>query len=94
MFSVRSERAAERWQEVRFERVLRMGQIFVAMLGEFVPKGADSCKPLAMERLANFSDEVKEEWSSVRVEEERVERSGLIVNSLRMKEGREDGNVV
>ena len=31
---------------------------------------------MAMERLANFSDEVIEGWSSFRVEEERVKRGG------------------
>ena len=34
-----------------------------------------------MERLENFSDEVTEGQSSVRVEEERVERGGWIVNN-------------
>ena len=35
----------------------------------------------AMERSANFSDEVTEGRSSVSAEEERVEREGWIVNS-------------
>ena len=39
---------------------------------------------MVVERLGNFSDEVTEGWSSVRVEEERVERGGWIVNSSRM----------
>jgi len=36
---------------------------------------------MAMEQLANFSDEVIEGQSSVRLEEERVEQGGWIVNS-------------
>ena len=36
---------------------------------------------MAMQRLANFSDEVTEGRSHVRVEEERVEREDWIVNS-------------
>jgi len=36
---------------------------------------------MAMERSANFSDEVTEGRSSVGVEEERDERGGWIVNS-------------
>jgi len=36
---------------------------------------------MAMERSANFSDEVTEKRSSVRAEKERVEREGWIVNS-------------
>ena len=36
---------------------------------------------MAMERFANFSDEVTEGRSSVREEEERVGRSGWIVNN-------------
>ena len=36
---------------------------------------------MAMERLKNLSDEVTEGQSNVRVEEERVERGGWIVNS-------------
>ena len=36
---------------------------------------------MAIERPANFSDEVTEGWSSVREEEERFERAGWIVNS-------------
>jgi len=35
----------------------------------------------AMERLANFSDEVTEGRSSVMAEEDRVEREGWIMNS-------------
>ena len=37
--------------------------------------------PTAMERLENLSEEVTEERSSVRVDEDRVERSGWIVNN-------------
>jgi len=36
---------------------------------------------MAMERSANFSDKVTEGRSSVRAEEERVEREDWIVNS-------------
>jgi len=36
---------------------------------------------MAIERSANLSGEVTEGRSSVRAEEERVEREGLIVNS-------------
>ena len=36
---------------------------------------------MVMERLENFSDEVTEGRSSVRVDEERVERGGWIVNN-------------
>ena len=36
---------------------------------------------MAMERFANLSDEVTEGRSSVRVEEERVERRGWTVNN-------------
>ena len=36
---------------------------------------------MAIERSATLSDEVTEGWSSVRAEEERVERAGWIVNS-------------
>ena len=36
---------------------------------------------MAMERLANFSDEVTEGRSSVKVAEELVERGGWIMNS-------------
>jgi len=35
----------------------------------------------AMERLENLSDEVTEGRSSVRVDEDRVERGGWIVNN-------------
>jgi len=38
---------------------------------QFLPKRRRS---MAMERLANFSDEVTERQSNVRMEEERVER--------------------
>jgi len=34
-----------------------------------------------MERLENFRDEVTEERSNVRVNEERLERGGWIVNN-------------
>ena len=36
---------------------------------------------MVMEQLENFSDEVTEGRSSVRVDEERVERGGWIVNN-------------
>ena len=36
---------------------------------------------MAIERSANLSDEVTEGRSSVRAEEERIEREGWIVNS-------------
>jgi len=36
---------------------------------------------MALERSANFSDEVTEGRSSIRAEEELVEREGWIVNS-------------
>ena len=36
---------------------------------------------MAIERSANLSDEGTETRSSVKTEEERVERAGLIVNS-------------
>ena len=36
---------------------------------------------MTMERFANFSDEVTEGRRSVRLEEERVERSGWTVNN-------------
>jgi len=36
---------------------------------------------MAMQRLTNINDRVKEGRSSVRVEKELVERSGWIVNS-------------
>ena len=42
VFLVWSERAERRWQGERFECARRMGQIFVAMLGEFVPEKRDS----------------------------------------------------
>ena len=54
--------------------------------------GTDICRPtggslfqrggtaMAMERFANLSDEVTGERSSVRLEDERVGRSGWIVN--------------
>ena len=38
-------------------------------------------KAMAMERLANVSDEVTGRRSSVRVEDERVERRGWTVNN-------------
>ena len=45
---------------------------------EFVPeRGAAT----AMERLENLSDEVTEGRSSVRVDEDRVERGGWMVNN-------------
>ena len=36
---------------------------------------------MAMERLENLNDDLTEGWSNVRVEEERVERGGWIVDS-------------
>ena len=48
------------------------------MLGGFFQGGGTA---MAMERLENLSDEVTEGPSSEKVEEERVERSGWIVNS-------------
>jgi len=49
---------------------------------------------MATERLGNFSDVVTEGWSSVRVEEKRVEQGGWIVNSWRREEGWEDWSVL
>ena len=46
--------------------------------GSLFQRGGTS---MAMERSANFSDEVTEGWSSVRAEEERVEQEDWIVNS-------------
>ena len=50
---------------------------------EFDPENRDSYRPTAMERLENLSDEVTEGRSrpSVRVDVERVERDGWIVNN-------------
>ena len=42
VFSVWSERALVRWQEVRFEFVRRRGQIFVAILAGVCSKEGDS----------------------------------------------------
>ena len=47
-----------------------MGQIFVAMLGGVCPERRDS-----------YGEEVTERRSSVRVDEDRVERGGWIVNN-------------
>ena len=47
---------------------------------EFVPERRDSYST-AMERLENLSDEVTEGRSSVRVDEDRVERDGWMVNN-------------
>ena len=59
-----------------------MGQIFVAILAGVCSKeGGTMAIAMAMERLENLSDEVTEGRSNVRVEEERVERGGWIVNS-------------
>jgi len=41
----------------------------------------DTGTAMAIERLANFRDEVTSGRSNVRVEEERVKRGGWIVNS-------------
>ena len=49
-----------------------MGQILSQWWLEFVPKGRDSYG--YMQRSANFNDEVAQGLSSVRAEEERVER--------------------
>ena len=38
-----------------------------------------------MERLENLNDEVTEGRSSIRVDEDRVERGGWIVNNMRVK---------
>jgi len=58
-----------------------MGEIFCRITsGSLLQRGGTG---LAMEQLANFSDEVTEGRSSVRAEEERVEREGWIVNSCR-----------
>ena len=56
-----------------------MGQIFVAILAEVCSKEGRTA--MALERSANFSDEVTEGWSSVRAEVERVERVGWMVKS-------------
>jgi len=56
-----------------------MGQIAVAMLAGVC--SIEAGQLWLMERSANFSDEVTEGRSSVKVEEERVEREGWIVNS-------------
>ena len=45
---------------------------------EFVPERRAAT---AMERLENLSDEVTEGRSSVRVDEDRVERGGWMVNN-------------
>ena len=52
-----------------------MGQIFVVVLAEVCSKEVEQLHManLAMERFANFSNEVTEGWSSVREEEERVQ---------------------
>ena len=57
---------------------VRYNIIFVAILAGVCFKEGTA---MAMERLDNFSDEVTEGRSSARVEEERVERCGWIVNS-------------
>ena len=48
--------------------------------------GTATCTCIAIEQLANLSDEVTEGRSSVRSEEERVEREGWIVNSEQLTE--------
>ena len=55
-----------------------MGQTFVAMLAGVCSREAGS---YAMERLENLSDEVTEGLSSVRVDEDQVERGGWMVNN-------------
>ena len=55
-----------------------MGQIFVSILVAVCSRGRTA---MAMKRLENFSDEVTEGRRNVRVEKERVEREGWIVNS-------------
>ena len=57
-----------------------MIQIFVAMLAGVCSRETGQLYT-AIERLENLSDEVTEGRSSVRVDEERVERGGWIVNS-------------
>lgn len=56
----------------------RMGHICVTMLWEICSKGGTA---IAIDRLANFSDEETEGRSNVSMEEERVARRGWIVNS-------------
>ena len=51
-----------------------MDQIFVVILAGVCSR--ESGTAMAMERFANFIDEVTEGRKSVRAEEERVERSG------------------
>ena len=46
------------WQGERFERVRRMGQIFVTILARVCSKEGGTS--IAMERLENLSDEVTE----------------------------------
>jgi len=56
-----------------------MGQIFCRNAGGSLFKRGGTA--MAMKRSANLSDDVTEGRSSVRAEEERVEREGWIVNS-------------
>ena len=66
---------------MRFWLVRNMGQVFVAILVRVCSIEAGQLQCMAMERLANFSDEVTEGRGSVRAEEERVEREVWMVNS-------------
>ena len=56
-----------------------MGRIAVAMLAGVCSKEVVQLRP--MEQSSNFGDEMNEGRSSVRAEEERVEREGWIVNN-------------
>jgi len=51
---------------------------YLSQYGSLFQRGGTA---MAVERLANFNDEVTEGRSSIRVEEERVERGGWIENS-------------
>ena len=60
-----------------------MDRIFVVAQAGVCSKGngTNYGKAMAMERLANLNDEVTEGRSSVRVEDERVERRGWTVSN-------------
>jgi len=62
-----------------------MAKIFFDILRSLFQRGGT-----AIERYGAFSNEVTEGRSSVRVEEERNERGGWIVNNWCRQEGRED----
>ena len=51
--------------------------------GSLFQRGGTDMAIKPLERLENLSDEVTEGRSNVRVEEERAERGGWIVNSCR-----------